>query len=437
MMKQQSSFEFVILLGAVVSLSVFTLGIYSKLHAQQESVYSKIMQANTTNRTSTLQSDPNSYYIYPTVQSVSYLNTSGDIYVVFSVPANSSLSITATDNKSLIYPDSYNVNSGDGVGIVSIPFVPKSTGQHTINITAKVNSRNTTKSYSFSEYTMVLEQNQSIYTTPVYSTVSASISKRNESLLYHINTATPLYSITEWSHCSEYDFFNRPLPISDQCGGADWYFWEFSNYCYTMGSHTMTYCIKLNNQPTSVSDISNSHSYLYNITLSVYNGSTYWKSILSSYNSSSGMYDGKGNTVGNAMVSGSIGGSGTQPYTEYVVLNGTEGIGYANMTAYNTYEQLLNNAMSLLDYYNNTGISGSSWASVQQAISSFNTESGTFADSYSHSSNCYIRDVNNMYYFDCPPFSVLEYGNITAVLSNKVYSGNQSIMYEGSVINVR
>jgi hypothetical protein len=431
-MRAQTTLEFIMLLSAAASLSVFAIGIYASMTNAQKPLYMKVLNqtgAASGNYAPTTGAGYG-YSAYASMPDISYVNRSNSLELVLTSPAGSKISsayASASGGASVI-PDSYYNISSDGLVVLTFSVVPGSAGA--INISAVADFTylgNETARSAYAE-TYAVRQNASntTYLNPVFS---ASLERRNESVMYILSNGASTYTASMWSHCSYLDWSYKQASLTAQCGNANWYFWEYDPYCIS----TITHCVKLYPANTTVSYIEDEQKYGYNTTLTLYNGTLRLSSSLSSVRNSSALGSSSGKVYGNASVIG-VSGVGPQPYSSYVVLDTSGSERAANISYYNTYLQYLNNFYSLMDYYNNSNENASV---VVQGISTLNSEARDFADTKpSYNQYCNVTAQDGTGYYSCMPVSGLYYTiNVSANPAARISS--QSISVQGSIINVR
>ncbi len=433
-MKLQTTLEFVILLSAVASFGVFAISAYSGLLRQQRSAYASVINRSAdVNVPADVPSEANStIFLYASMPNVSYVNKSNALQIVVALQrASALLNLKAIGSQQYgITPSTYSNISVSGTEILPFSVVP--TEQGPLNVSVGIEYANGTFIRNLTAESFAVLQGQNQTTQSGYS-FSASINRRNESVLYGISNASPIYTVSIWSHCSFIDIYGHQLPIKDQCGGANWYLFVHNNYCYwNYYSPALTYCVELFPTNTSVRQVQASQSYEYNITLSLWNRSETLSSEIGNTNKISTVVGAGGTSCGTASVE-SVSGTGPQDYENYVVVNTTKGRWQTNMSNYNAYQQALNNLVSVMNYYNNTN---GNVDAANEAVNALNSTALRFITSGHTTSddNCNLVVQGSGLRYSCKPLSVLYY-SIDAIL-NHSGAAHQLISVQGSTVNV-
>jgi hypothetical protein len=435
-MRSQTTLEFVILLSAIAAFGSFAISVYAGLLRQQHTAYFSLLNGsmNTTalvNASSSTGSEP---FLYASMANILYVNRSNSLQVVVALPESATLlSLKATGSQQYgIAPSAYYNISASGMEILPFSVVPTVQGPVNVGISADIAYGNSTIARNLTVESFAISQGANL-TALVNGELSTSIDRHNEYVFYSISNATPVYTAEMWSFCSRVNMYYQQRPIQFQCGNANWYFFEFDPYCYwDNGGLPRTYCVELTPTNTSVRQMQSQQSYAYNITVTLFNRST---ALYSDINSTAAVFpvlgaDGK--DYGDASVEG-VSGTGTQAYSNYMVLNTTESRWQTNMSDYSAYQQALNNLVSVMDYYNNTG---GDVDSISEAISALNsTALRLIASNLAVNTNdCDIIVQGPKWYYSCKPFSLLYY-NIDARL-NMSRVVHQLLAVQGSTVNV-
>ena len=315
-MRAQTTLEFLILLSAAASLSVFAIGVYSNIAGAQKPFYQLLEQAPVANSSSNVPAQPGGNgSIYASVADVVYVNKSNSFEVAIISPSPANVAeVHVTGNPGVtVIPDGYYNVSTDGLAILSFSVIPKTPGTITLNAVAEFSGSNGSAAVSAYAETYAVQPgaNGTAQQLPEFA---ASLSRHNESILYGISGGTSAYTASMWSHCSDLGWSDSQLPLKNQCGDANWYFWQFDPGCYwNQGIYYMTYCVKLNPTGTVVSSIQNSQSYSYNMSLLLYNGTERLTANMSSAKNKSLLAEADGQIGGNAVITG-VSGIGPQLY---------------------------------------------------------------------------------------------------------------------------
>ena len=436
-MRLQTSLEYILILAAVASMAVAVMGAYNGFAVRQKASIYGLIGNETGSRQLNGSAAPAGYpaYLYAQMPSLIYLNRSSSLYLVFSLPGGSSISYAEAESPAWVsvLPGAYRNVSGS-VGLLSFSVIPRAQGQFAIHLLVQLAGINSTfRNITVQGYSALPAQ---LNASEPPATLSASIVRHNESVLFGVSMPNQTLYATEWSHCIETNFWGNPLPTGQQCGGAQWEYFQWSTSC-DQGAwlDTVTYCVELLGTNTSVSTIGQSQSYSYNITLGLHGGGLNLSSNLSSTRNSSPLMSG-GLAYGNATVHGQPVGDAPQPYYDLVVLNTPGGLRAANQSGYYAYRQALDSFVSTMDYYN--GSSPADPSPIQTAMGAFNLASRQLSDSpQAGLQGCGMVRLNGSVSYACRPFSPLVYGNITAYVHGGLAAGNQSLFVDGSAINVK
>ena len=434
----QTTLEFLMLLSAAASLGVFTIGVYSGLLNAQKPLYMKLL-----NQAGALNGTPNTvayasgydYGIYASIANISYVNRSNGLEVIFTSPSGSVASAVHVigDANTVVMPGAYYNVSSDGLGALAFSVVPKAAGAIRLDVVAdfRYASNSTTRSAHAETYALRQNTNGTAYPPLAFS---ATLERRNESILYNASGGTNIYTASIWGHCSWMDWWYNQESITAQCGDANWYFWEFDSDCYwNHGTYYKTYCVKLDATNTTLHRIQDQQTYGYNATLLLYNGTFKLVSDFSDAKGVSGLEGGDGGDYGNASIS-SVSGVGPQPYGAYIILNRSGQRRAVNMSYYGTYQQYLNSLQLLMNQFNNTG--GDPGSATQQ-ITYLDSEAADLIDApAAYNQHCNVTTRDNSVYYSCKPLSGLYYV-IDADIIPPSRIPNQSISVDGSTINVR
>ncbi|MDE1857127.1 MAG: hypothetical protein KGH98_03530 [Candidatus Micrarchaeota archaeon] len=435
-MRLQTSIEWMIIIAAIGAISIASLSAYSKFSTSQKALaYSLINQsaksaAQSFNQAFSQQGNVSFYDMIPTI---SFVNQSNDVHLILSGEKNFSVkkAVVIADNAIVIPAAYYNVSS-PGFSELGFSLLPTSQGviHLSINASVLIGGSIINEHANGETYATYPQQPQG-----GHGGIYASIIRHNESLSFPLQAGNRTYTIGQWEHCSYLGFFGGELGIYAQCGSdASWYYWTFSDYCYSGGITEMTHCVYLNPTSTSIRKVSLSYSPIYNITVGIYNETTMASANLSSKAQNAIAYNG-GHPVGTASVSGRVYGDSMQPYDEVVIMNQSGQVYPINLTAYDAYVQSLNNLFSVMGYYNKSE-AGDGVLNIDEAISAYqNALSRLNSTPQADIQGCSLSILNGTESYVCKPFSVLTYSNITITLNGSDIS--QQLDASGSTINVR
>ena len=434
-MKAQTTLEFLILLSAAASLSVFAIGIYSNITSAQKPLYKLLVQSPSENQTPNATARGHgSDSIYASIANITYVNRSNSLDVVITSQSRNINEVYITGNLGVaVMPSGYYNVSTSGMTVLTFSVIPENTGVITLNAVAEFTDSNGIATASAQTETYAVQSGANA-TMPHSPEFTASLARRNESILYGIGSGMQTYTASIWSHCSYLDWWSYgQLPLGAQCGDANWYFWLYDENCYyNHGIFYITYCVKMNPTGTTVSSIRAAQSYSYNVSLLLSNSTEHLSASLNDLKNASSLAGPDGRIYGNAAVS-SVSGIGPQPYSNYMVLNTSGTMKAVNMSYYDNYIQYLNTLTSFMNYVNGTG--GDPGAAAQY-ISYLNAETANFIAAPSASTQqCRIARHGNRSYYSCSPVSGLYY-TINASI-NSSSNLNQSMAVQGSTVNLR
>ncbi len=426
-MKLQASIEFMLLIAAVAGISLTMLAIYGHMvHIQENALASVANSSYAAQANFSASQSPHYSGPYTEVPAVTYVNRSNVVLVAFSGTAVTMRYINVSSSGAVIEPRSYANTSMDGLAVFSFTFIPKAPGAYTIGIDYAV-APGDPQLASTDTYAVYQTANSTAQT----GQYSAAIDALKELLLFNLSNASPTYTVTESSHCSYLNWWGQQLSISQQCGGAKWYYWTFSDSCYYSANPVMTSttCVYLNPTNVSIAGLAPAPSKDFNITLLLYNSSIELHANLSSSASASGIYSQSGMQYGNATVSGGISYTGPSPQGyEVRTYDGNDAL--LNQTAYYPYQQAYDSLLSTMAYYNNTSVGYST--PMQEAISAYNAASQAIASAHSaYMQGCNFTKTGNAY--ACTPYAPFQFSNITL----RMRAENQTLLVQGSTINVR
>jgi len=420
-MKLQASLEFLLTLSIIGVLIAGVIAIYGSSISHQKMLIGNLLknesQPYTAEATNT--SADFGYIIYMPLNST--IGSKSSMQVVFYGCSNGSASLSAVSNSIMLQTSTEKIQISN-IGIANIAFEPIVSGVDTVQLkyTALCGGLH---NGSITEATLASYPSFAFSATP-----AAYISNRSEKVAYHVGDTAELYGIKMWGHCTLYNFWYNPLPISVQCGTNNaWEYMMFSDYCYTtnQGPDSTTCIVPIGlgyNISTAEQYPSN---YLYSIDLSLSVPNYTMSSALQSSISMSNITM-NGMTVGNAHVawiSGSSIGGGM-----HIIQNGTS-YAAANETYYETYIQAKENMYALLSYYNTTSISGSAQSMIQASIDAYINSVDKLISTRQGTGSCSVVGSS----LECTPTQPLEYG-IDADLILPI--ANTTADYDGSIINI-
>ncbi len=433
-MRLQSSFEFIILLGAVVALSTAIFGVYIKMQNSDYAAVSSFLSknANITVNAAPLMQGNVSVSIYTPEEM--HIGNASSVLSLFSGGYNSTiLNARLEATNAVVMPDSYSNVPINGDYILSYDVVPTSTGYVEVKLSANISIGNTVQHISKSAESYSL--NSLAGNASPNPTYSAAISYVYDNLVYNASTPSGMYTVSQSSHCAYTGWAGGLLNLNGQCGSsATWdYFIESAGCYYGAGTRYRAYCMYKNSENADIYNVSQVPKYNYSIVLSLDNSSLSLESILDSTKTSNVIVSVDGSVYGNAAVSGYVSGSGYSPAPYFIMHKGSD-IPITS-SQYQTYSQYLNSMDSLLNYYNGTKTSDSAGAAMSESINSFNLEMYALLNSNSTDTNCTFSPSGLNYVYICQSYQGFQFSNITAAING--YIGTESINVEGSTINLR
>ncbi len=423
-MKAQASLEFILITSAISVVSLSVISLYGQNLAVQRPLLNAISNATQPGYAQSLRihvTDNPQIAVYVPANSTTYAssNLQATAYGCTSGIVNVSLS-----SPSVFFPDhNYTAKMFD-VAVLSIPFEPLSQGPNTIGVRYYIICGNLT--YSGSE-------NLSTYARPPsggssIATYSAYLSNRTEEVTYALNPPTQVINLTEWSHCTQSNFWGTILPVSSQCGTSTWGYMAFSGYCYYTKAVSVTsmQCIAPVATGYNTSDIRDSAGYKYGFALAISSPFGVMRAEIDGNATSRLTLDNE--TVGSASVTG-VSVSGQTP--DVTLISSGNGYSIANSTALAQYLQAKNNLYGTLGYYNSTSVDDPTQSSIQQSVSAFISASENLRGHESDSTSCAVSDGA----YVCDSSSPFNYV-IDVNVSQDLLGENQTLYYLGSEINL-
>ncbi|MGC8586953.1 MAG: hypothetical protein ACP5K9_01530 [Candidatus Micrarchaeia archaeon] len=420
-MRIQTSLEFLLALSVVGLLIASAVAVYGNSITKQRALVGAILQNESTTKMQANVSAESDFGYIAYMPSNSTVGEENNMQLAFYGCGNGTAEVNSYSNSVLIQGVSEKLQISN-IGIANIGFEPIKSGVDTIVVTYNAicggYHNGSVEESTFSSYPSSWQG-----ITPY-----AAIYNRSEKIAYATSAAGDVYGIKTWSHCTIYNFWYNPLPVSVQCGTSDaWSYMMFSNYCYTMneGPDSTTCIVPVSTGYNVISTAQYPSSYIYSIGLSISMPGYSLNSQLKSGEVNSNVTIGS-ESVGNASVewvSGSSASGGMQ-----IIQNGTA-LSVANSTAYSEYAQAMESMSSLLSYYNSTAISGSVQSLIQASIAAY-TKSVSNLISTRHSlEGCSLENSS----LTCAPSHPFDYG-IDARISMPVE--NTTVDYEGSEISI-
>lgn len=441
-MKLQSSIEFIVILTIVGVFSVFVLSQYLHFQNLQLLAYNKVENSILTSEQSNQSTGSSiniSLDLTPVIPNVTYIGKPNSMQAVLSYPQNyeaKSVSVKLLQGNAAVFPNNYSDIQQSAFNILSFSVIPNSSGAISFSVSALLSDGTNTVNLTKYVSSYSIFQNASGSNS---SGATAHLSDINESYMYLLGNQTPITALYVWNRCpiltgqQYWDLANELV----QCGPNTWgFYWDNLECAYP--DHGQYYCISSNSTQFSAKTPSKISYNRYNISLNVQDGSTSFKSILSNATPNAAILDKNGVTHGEASVNSAYGyGFMPPPYQSYIALFDQNFGRILNLINYTKYSNQKLSTVSLLQEYNGSWMNGSSTTVAQiiyeVGLTNKYENSLTNANNASLSGCEYSPGISNQFIV-CPAENQFYY-NITATLYNS--SINQSINYEGSIINLR
>lgn len=429
-MKAQSSVEFMVLLAAVAAFAVFVLSVYGSFSARELPVFASLANSPLDGNTAAAGNVASAGYVSLYLPATTYLEEPSRAYALLRLPAGFGVSNVSIGDGGLdVLPYSYDGTGPEG--IISVPIVPSNTGLNVLDINVTATDGGNSLHLLASGTTLTLESNGSQYAQNQSSRITASIIRRNESLLYGLSPRINVSAITQGSGCTMMNFWDQVWPIQMQCGAAAWQVRAYDAYCYDTRGTTITYCFYSSGSGRSVQKVDYAYDAAYNITLLTHMEGGSLSANLSSRSGTSRVYMG-GTSEGNATVDGNVIAFGPDP-SQGLVLVRSNSVYLANMSYYAALQQYMDSAEGILAYYNNTLVDASQLSSIQQAVSAYDSYVDSAAPAPSGSPCAYVNASGTV---SCPPSQAFIYGDILERLGG-AFRANATLYFEGSRISIR
>lgn len=441
-MKLQSSIEFIVILTVVGVFSVFVLSQYLHFQNAQLSAYNKIENSILTSEQSNqpIVSFMNlSADLTPVIPNITYIGKPNSMEAILSYPQDykvKSVFVELLQGNAEVFPSNYSDIQQSAFNILSFSVVPASSGTLSFSITALLSNGTNTINLTKRITSYSIFQNGSGSSS---SQTTAYLSNINESYMYLLTNQTPITTLYLWNRCpiltgqQYWDLANELV----QCGPNTWgFYWDNLECAYP--DHGQYYCISSNPTQYSAKTPSKIPYYRYNISLNVQAGLSFFKAILSNATPSAAVLDKNDVIHGEASVNSVYGyGFMPPPYQSYIALLNQNSDRVLNLSNYTRYSNQKLSTVSLLQEYNGSWMNGSSTTVAQiiyeVGLTNKYENSLTIANNASLSGCGYSPYASNQYIV-CQVENQFYY-NITAILYNS--SINQSVNYQGSIINLR
>ena len=428
-MKIQSSLEFLLILSAIAALSLGLLSMYSNTLSVSRQAYDAFINPNSIQNNLSSQSGDNpNLYAYVPLNSTALSENPMFMETYGCTNGKAELSLSSASVAFSNNNFSYNFT---GATIKYLYFNPENSGQHLLNIDynitcGKYSNSGSSEYNTYSSSTAPTQKNE--------SAITAVITYENESVLYPFSTSSISY-INESNHCTEKDVWSGFIyPPSVQCGSTNsWDYMVFDGSCESPDwSYSRTYCFVPGESGYKIllPDTAN-YSYSYKILVRINGDSKMLLFNLSSADSSSLIMQ-EGKIIGNATVeSVTVSSPTTSPY-----IQSPQGYSQISSSAYSGYTEAENNAYQVLGFYNSTGVSYSTSSAIQEAVSAMDLNAKRLLDSIHQYNNSNLSCSISGLYYDCKPAYPFTY-IINLTLYNNTYPGNTTLLYYGSIVNLK
>jgi hypothetical protein len=419
----QASLEFLLITSAIAALSLSVISLYGRNVAVQRGLLDAA--ANSINPSAEPQyqqavADDPQVLIY--VPPNSTVGKGSSVQITFYGCAYGTAS-AALSSQSVSFARNGSSADMSDIAVLAFPFTPITPGPDSINVSYSVLCGNATMRNSRSFLTYATSSADA-----VAALYSVSISNRSERISYTLENQDPVLNLNEWSRCTGSALFNGQSDLA-QCGQNSWDYMVFSPYCYYTAevSMTSTYCMAPVGTGYSISGAGADAEYVYNFTLLLDSPSGTMRSVLD-YRSNESNVTLDGRTVGRARIE-SVSGDASVPAPTLI----SNGSAYhpINETEYLQYTQAKNNLYGTLSFYNSSSVTSDVQSEIQQAVQAFISSSSGLINAKSPSTACNVSGsayVCNAAY----PFTYV----ISVNMSRGMQTGNQTLYYLGSVIDV-
>lgn len=418
-MKIQASLEFILILSALSILSVSVVTLYGKAVFAQNKLLQESGNALAFNipvlHNSTQSTNPSAFLYMPVNSTV---GKSSHLQITFFNCSNGT-AIVSLNSTSLLFANERMAVDIEGFGMASVPFTPMTSGKDTAiaSYSVSCNGYEDTRTYPLSTFALPSQAQQNL------TFYSATISSRNESVVYRIDSINPVVNLTQSTFCTQYDFWYHPLPITVQCGTLN--AWEYIASKLYYCPWTTTTCIWQHQTRYNLTSTDQANfTYSYSFYLSV---STPYGTMRSNLSNKEGSTPVILNNVivGHAEVVSVS--SAPTPQDPNLLLNGSSYKAVGGST-YSEYDQARNNLFSTLAFYNRTE---SYSPQIDEALYAYNQSLKGLINGTSKSTVC--SSAGDLLY--CKPELPFTYA--ISILVNGTFSGgNTTVFFSGSEVNV-
>ena len=415
----QASFEFIMILATVSVLALSAIIMYNGLAVGSKSALHGMssMAVNAPDAGFIAHSSQRpAFDAYMPINSS--LGLENEMQVSAYGCANGSVQYSMSSN-SIAFSQSNASAMLDGIYAAGERFVPSSEGVDTATVHYSVECSNATAdgTKQLTTYAAMQQGNGGNQTQTYY----ALIYSRNESLDYPVGSSEYIYNFSQSNHCTKTLWPGDPLLIAGQCGTANAFQWmSFDGSCLApWWSYQRTYCIVPYASDYSI--FAGSRGVLtYSFTLKVGTPAGTLVAHFNGSNSSNVYLDGK--DAGTAKIVNTYYGAAGG---EAAISNGTA-LMAVNYTLYINYEQTKSSSFATLSYYNNSG----SGSEMEQAVYAYDKSAASLEGSASkRQDSC----ASNGSEYVCPASMPFDY---TIDVTTSEPMGNETISYEGSIINL-
>ncbi len=419
----QASLEFLLIASAVAALSLSVISLYGKNISEQRGLLDVVANSvQPDSATSYLPASASDPQVLMYVPANSTVGKSASVQITFygcsygtASAALSSTSVSFARNESSM--------AMSDIAMLAFPFTPITPGPDPIEVGYVITCGNYTKSNS-TDFLTYATSGAGI----APALYSASIMNRSEKLSYALENQGTILNLDEWSRCTGPALFNGQSDLS-QCGQNSWDYMAFSSYCYYTAdvSLTATYCMAPVGTVYDISDTGANAEYVYNFTLLL--GSPYgtMRSILN-YRPNESNLTLNNRTVGKVRVE-SVSSSDSVPATTLISDGSTS---YpVNETAYLQYVEARNDLYGTLSFYNSSSVTSDIQSEIQQVVQAFTSSYAELTSAAPSGAACNVSEGEYVCNATHPFTYVIEVN-----VSSGMQSGNQTLSYLGSVIDI-
>jgi hypothetical protein len=439
--KLQSSTEFLFILAAIAALSISIVSVYVHFSHEQKQNYQNLLSAHSYNISPQIQQGESNLSAYAVLPNLTTVNKTTPGYLIVAGPGNITANVKVFSGQGVSeYPGQISKKLNQ-FGIIPFNIMPLNSGEKTLSLQFTLSSLNISITKNITEeFEAVSQGPQENHTENNFTSITAlsgRISPDLEATGYRVSQDSPAYTITYWSHCTYHNWWTGNIePENQQCGAGTWGFDTGDPTCnpYVWNGDDRYYCFAEQQNNENVGSIGEKPSYIYNITLYLYNSTVSMQAGLSS-SSQTGSLLGKNNkTYGTVSVEKVFGQEAYPlPYSNYVVLYAGSTGKIINISKYSSYSATWSSLMQQFNAYNNTG--GGNLGYAESLISALNNEQSAIESAPSiNNSGCKLQ--NSSLLVVCNATEPLSFVINVTLNSTMFQNANQIIYMQGSEVNV-